>query len=139
MSLVDVVVVMVISYWFCGQSMLVTDRKLDPIDQAAYVSQSRGRRFLVGMLWPHVARLNEEFAWYAVSYVSILLVVGIAYELLGLFVASLFLRVVVLAVAWYSPVLTVPFSIMATILWAVVAAPLGARVPPGIARLTRRR
>lgn len=133
----DLAVIVLVSYYSTGLNMLAFHRSLSPVDQPGYIRQAGPRRFLTAAVWPLVARLNGEFGWFAVTFASTLLIVGVAYKLLGGLIASVFWRVLLIGIVSITPVFTLPLALVATVLFLVAAKPFGARPPSGMDRMRR--
>ena len=134
----DVVVVLFLAYYLTGLNMVKFHRGLRPHDQPGYVELGIVRQIIAGVIWPLVGRENREFGWYAVCFVSAVIVIGLEYWLASKFVQSSFWRVMIVWTACVTPVVNAPLALIAMVLWLMVAKPLGLRIPSGMDRLGRR-
>jgi hypothetical protein len=100
----DVEVVLFLAYYLTGLNMVLFYRGLDPMDQPDYVRQGGVRRVIAVMIWPVGGGLNHELGWYAVCFVSAVIVIGPGYWLAGMFVQSTFWRVMIVWTACMTPV-----------------------------------
>lgn len=140
-SVIDIVIGLFLSYYWTGIDMVTFHSQLDPVDRPGYVYESRIRRFLVGAVWPYVAKLNREFGWHFVFFASGVFVFTLLHAFLYPYFKSSGLVVLVISVVRVIPVIsnviTGPCALFAMLLWLVLAKPFGAKPPSGIERMQR--
>ena len=85
-----------------------------------------------------VGSLNHELGWYAVCFCSAVVVIGLEYWLVGKFIQTSFLRILLVWATCVTPVVNAPLALVAMMLWLMIAKPLGLRIPSGMDRLGHR-
>lgn len=136
MSWPEAVMTLVLAYFFTGMNMVAFHSQLGALHQPGYVRLGLGRRILAGAMWPMVGRANRELGWFAVTFASAIIVVGLEYRLVSRFVDSVFWRLVLVSLACVLPIVNAPLALVAMLLWLIVARPLGLRIPSGMDKLT---
>ena len=112
-------------------------------DRPGYVSAPIYRRFLSGAIWPVVAKLNYELAWFFVCFLSGAVVFSFLHALAYPYFGSTGLVVLAItilrSIPGVSAIVNAPLALLAMALWMVLAKPFGAKVPSGIERMQRGR
>ena len=138
-SLVDVAIGLFLAYYWTGYDMVLFHSQLESVDRPSYVDGPKWKVVISGAGWPLIAYLNRELSWFGVCFLSSAIVFTAVHMLLLPYVGSTASVVVILAVLRNVPLLgrllSVPFGAIASVLWILVAKPLGARVPAGIERI----
>lgn len=128
-----------LAYYWTGFGMVEFHRMLNPVDQPAYVHAPAWQQVLAGAFWPYVARLNGEFVWNVVCFLSSAVVATLAYSLLLHLINSSFFAIIILSGVRAIPVLHVvvsgPTALIAALLWFLFAKPFGLKPPSGIERV----
>jgi hypothetical protein len=139
LSTIDIIIGLFLSYYWTGFEMVVFHTLLHPVDRPGYVNAPIYKRFLCGAIWPVVAKLNNEFTWFFVCFLSGAIVFCFIYALAYPFFNSTGLVVLAIAVLRSIPgvsgIVNFPLALLATIMWSVLAKPLGAKMPSGIERM----
>jgi len=132
----DATLVVLIAYYWIGFGMVNFHSRLRPCDQPGYVSSSLSQKVLFGAIWPYVSYFNQELVWFSICFCCAIAVLGAAAYGLTLFTGSILISVLSLAVVRVIPigdtVLSVPLNLLSTLLWYVIARPLGCSLPHGI-------
>lgn len=109
------------------------------MDRPGYVSAPIYRRFLSGAIWPVVAKLNNELAWFFVCFLSGAVVFSFVHALAYPYFESTSLVVLAIAILRSIPgVSAIVNAPLALVLWMVLAKPFGAKVPAGIERMQQK-
>lgn len=140
-SLPDVIIAVFLAYYWTGFEMVLFHTQLDPVDQPGYVSGSVLKRIGAGVVWPGVAYLNGEFAWFSICFLSSAIALGASYIGLNHVIGSTFFAILVLGVLRVTPVisalLSFPLALLSALLWFLIAKPIGCKPPSGMERLNR--
>jgi hypothetical protein len=138
---VEVIIAVFLAYYWTGFDMVNFHTQLEPVDQPEYVSGSTWKRVVSGALWPVVSYANREFAWFSICFLSAAIVLGAAYVGLNRLLGSTFYAVSVLGALRVTPVisalLSFPLAMFSSLLWLLIAKPLGCKPPTGIERSNR--
>lgn len=132
----EVIIAIFLAYYWTGFDMVHFHTQLDPVDQPEYVNGSTWKRVVSGALWPVVSYANREFAWFSTCFLSAAIVLGAAYVGLNHLLGSTFYAVLVLGTLRVTPVisalLSFPLALFSSLLWLLIAKPLGCKPPSGI-------
>ena len=126
----DLVIVLFLSYYLTGLNMVAFHTRSHPVDRPGYVRLGPVRRTIAGAMWPVVGRANRELGWFTVCFISGAIVIGVEYRLLSAFVAATFWRTTIVWIACVTPVVNAPIALVSTLLWLLLAKPLGLRFRP---------
>ena len=136
---VDIVLGLFLAYYWTGVEMVSFHSQLDPVDRPGYVDAPLYRRFFSGAIWPVVAKLNQELAWFFVCFLSGAIVFSFIHALAFPYIGSTGLIVVAIAVLRSIPgvsaIVNAPLALFAMVLWFLLAKPFGAKIPSGIERI----
>lgn len=131
-----------LSYYWTGVDMVSFDSQQHGVDRPGYVNAPLYQRFFSGAIWPIVAKLNQEFAWFFVCFLSGAIVFSFLHAFALPYFGSSGLIVIAIAVLRSIPgvsaVVNAPLALLAMILWFLLAKPFGAKVPSGIDRLQKK-
>lgn len=141
-STVDIIIGLFLSYYWTGFEMVSFHSQQHPVDRPGYVNAPILRRIFSGAIWPIVAKLNNELAWFFVCFASGAIVFSFLHALVYPYFGSTGLVVISIAILRSIPgvsvVVNAPLALLAMALWMVLAKPFGARVPSGIERMQRK-
>jgi len=138
----DIIFGLTLSYCWTGYGMVSFHSQQFPLYQPGYVSAPLYRRFICGAIWPVIAKLNKEFAWFFVSFLSEAIFFSFLHALAHPYIGSIGLTIAIALLRFIpgiSFVFNAPFTWFAVILWHVLAKPFGARVPSSIERMQKER
>lgn len=138
MDIAEISVSIFLGYYWTGLGMVLFHSSQNPVDQPGYVHLSFWRKVAAGAAWPFVARINQELGWFAVCFASSTATVAAAYLLLaGSLGSSLTLLAInaLILIPGVNAIMVFPQALMATILWSIMAKPLGLKAPSGIERI----
>lgn len=131
----DFAALSVLAYAVNGSNMVLFHTRVSPLHQPGYVHLGSARRFAAGAVWPVVAKLNDELGWFMVTFLGVLLVMVAEYWLVSKWIESVAVRFVLVWLASVLPIINIPTTLGAMILWMIFAKPFGLRTPPGMDRL----
>lgn len=136
----EVIIALFLAYYWTGFEMILFHTQLNPVDQPGYVSGSVWKRIGAGVVWPVASYANREFAWFSICFLSSAIVLGAAYIGLNHLIGSS-LAILVLGALRVTPVVSAlvsfPLALVGTLLWFLIAKPLGCKPPKGMDRLNR--
>jgi hypothetical protein len=131
----DIAVVLLLAYFNAGVNLMLFHTGLDPMDQPGYVERGLVPILAAAVVWPITARLNRELAWFLIVFVAAILVFALGWTLLGLLFGSVLWRVVALVVLSFTGLFGRPAGLVGSLIWRLIASPLGLRVPLGLERM----
>ena len=138
-SPVDIILGLFLAYYWTGMEMVLFHSQQHPVDRPSYVDAPLYRRFFSGAIWPVVAKLNQEFAWFFVCFLSGAIIFSFIHALAFPYIGSTGLIVVAIAVLRSIPgvsaIVNAPLALLAMALWFLLAKPFGAKIPAGIERM----
>jgi hypothetical protein len=136
MTLTNIAVGLFLSFYWNGWEMVSFHRNLDPVDQPGYLEKSKFHVIFSAIFWPFVAWLNGELWWFFVCFISKAVVYTFLFWALVELMESTMLAVALIAIARVVPlssiVITFPAAVLASLIWMVIAKPMGARPPTGM-------
>ena len=88
----DVIIVIILAYYWTAFDMFSVHKKQPPHIQPGYLRAPTGIRFFAGFSWPYTAYVNKEFAWFLTLFLSSSLTLGAGYILLGLLLNSISIK-----------------------------------------------
>jgi hypothetical protein len=134
--MLDIIIGVFLAYYWTGLDMVLFHSKQSPIDQPGYVHKGFSPKLIAGLFWPYTTKINQEFLWYSVCFLSCLIVFTFAHSFLVPFVGSTGLTVLIIGIVRVVPVISaivsIPLSILAMILWIFIGKPFGGQMPRGI-------
>ena len=129
-----------LAYYWTAFDMVAFHVNLSSESSPTYVRGSTIRRFFAGFFWPFVAKLNNELGWFFSCFVSYAIVLTLIISVCSNFI-SIFACILIVGAIRLIPkvqkILTIPVSLVSTLVFKFVAKPLGARVPAGIDGLVK--
>lgn len=138
-SSVDIILGLFLSYYWTGMEMLTFHSQQHPVDRPGYVDAPLYRRFFSGAIWPVVAKLNQELAWFFVCFLSGAIVFSFVHALAYPYIGSTGLIVFAIAILRSTPgvsaIFNAPLALLAMALWLLLAKPFGAKIPSSIERM----
>ena len=138
-SPVDIILGLFLAYYWTGVEMVSFHSQLHDVDRPGYVDAPLYRRFFSGSIWPVVTKLNQEFAWFFVCFLSGAIVFSfihaLAYPLIGSTGLIVVLIAVLRSIPGVSAIVNAPLALLAMALWFLLAKPFGVKVPSGIERM----
>ncbi|MFA6451813.1 MAG: hypothetical protein WCX65_20240 [bacterium] len=141
-STVDIIIGLFLSYYWTGFEMVSFHSQQHPVDRPGYVSDPIFRRILSGAIWPVVAKLNNELAWFFVCFFSGVVVFSFLHALAYPYFGSTGIVVLAIAILRSIPgvavIVNAPLALLAMALWMILAKPFGAKIPSGMERIQRK-
>ena len=138
-SSIDIIIGLSLSYYWTGMQMVAFHSQQHPVDRPGYVDARLYKRFFSGAIWPVVAKLNQEFAWFFISFLSGAIVFSFVHALSYPYINSTGLIVFAIAILRSIPgvsaIVNAPLALLAMVLWLLLAKPFGARIPSSIERM----
>jgi len=127
-----------LSYFEIAIEMVAFHKNSHPIDRPAYVRGSIIKKIFSGMFWPLVTKMNQELGWFFSNFIGCFLVFTVFFVLTENYL-SITISAVVFCIVRCTPflnqILVFPLSLASTLVWLLVAQPLGAKIPNAVIRM----
>ena len=118
--------------------MVAFHQNSHPIDRPAYVRGSIIKKFFSGMFWPLVTKMNQELGWFFSNFIGCFIVFTVFFVLTENYM-PITLSAIVFCIArnihLLNQILIIPLSLASTLVWLLVAQPLGAKIPKAMIRM----
>lgn len=132
---VSFLVSLAVAYYWTGFEMVTYHLHSRIPHRPSYVNGSRIRRFAGGLIWPFVCKANRELGWFFSCFVSytllLTIILTIATKFIPVYVCIIIIGIIRLIPAVQN-ILTIPAASIAGIFLAIVARPLGSKMPDGM-------